>query len=84
MMTTENGRLSMMGMFPVPDGIAFDSYDIQQMIIFREPLAVTLNNKQVVLQISGGGNISLSVYKDFAGTNIRIKEFTVYAGTMPR
>lgn len=36
----ENTRRSLLGLFPIPDGVAFDQADIQQVLgLFREPLA---------------------------------------------
>lgn len=58
MLTTENGRLSMIGLFPVPDGVPFDRDDIQQMIMFREPLAVLVGGDSSDSVITGIGNLT--------------------------
>lgn len=45
----ENLRLSLLRLFPTPDGVLFDQADIQQFVIFRAPLVVQevpVNNLQ--------------------------------------
>ena len=34
----ENERLSLLGLFPIPDNVPFDQADIQQFIVYRTPL----------------------------------------------
>ncbi|MCS5550013.1 MAG: hypothetical protein NZ811_00680 [Gammaproteobacteria bacterium] len=62
----ENERLSLLGLFPVPDGVPFDQADIQQFIIYRAPLAyqeTSINNLQY------GANPVLDV-KYYDGDNL--------------
>ena len=45
----ENERLSLLGLFPIPDGVPFDQADIQQFLVYRAPLAAqeaSTNNLQ--------------------------------------
>lgn len=60
MLNTENGRLSIIGLFPVPDSVPFDINDIQQMIMYREPLAILIGDNQTSSVVSGSGTIATS------------------------
>ena len=58
-MATENERLSLLGLFPTPDGLVFDQADIQQFVVYRSPLISLiagvmpdLNGKNVLLMSS--------------------------------
>ena len=68
MLDSVNGRLSALGLFPVPDNTPFDRADIQQVMgLFRSPLAVILDigtvlpHRRYSLTVNGrDGNIKIS------------------------
>ena len=62
----KNERLSLLGLFPIPDGVPFDSSDIQQFIVYRAPLAsqeLTINKLQY-------GSLPVLDIKYFDGTDL--------------
>ena len=65
-MATENEKLSLLGLFPLPDGQAFDQADIQQFIVYRAPEVsegLATNN----LQYGSEGVLDVKYYD---GTNM--------------
>jgi len=84
---TENERLSLLGLFPVPSIGDFTAADVQQMLIYSTPLVeymeMQLPDTNIIyldLEVIADA-INISV--DITAEEI-IKEFIVHANTKPR
>lgn len=84
---TEDERLSLIGLFPVPKIGDFTAADVQQMLIYSTPLVeymeLQLPDTNIIYldleAIAEAINISVDTTADEV-----IKEFIVYASTKPR
>jgi len=54
MIITDNDRLSIMGLYPIPTA-SLTAGDVQQFILYRNPLAVIIGSRSVISNITGNG-----------------------------
>jgi len=53
MITTDNDRLSIMGLYPIT--ASFSAADVQQFILYRDPLVVIIGGRSVISNVTGNG-----------------------------